>query len=73
MSGHRAQELLNRDQIFPAMLTAIKGAKQTITFETCIYWSGDIGSEFTGALSKRAKAGVKVRVLLDWLGSAKIN
>ena len=73
VGGNRAQELLNGDQIFPAMLIAIKGAKQTITFETYIYWSGDIGSEFAGALSERAKAGVKVHVLLDWLGSAKID
>jgi len=73
VGGNRAQELLNGDQIFPAMLGAIKGAKQTITFETYIYWSGDIGNEFASALSERAKAGVKVHVLLDWLGSAKID
>ena len=73
VGGNRAQELLNGDQIFPAMLAAIKGAKQTITFETYIYWSGEIGNEFAAALSQRAKAGVKVHVLLDWLGSAKID
>ena len=73
VGGNRAQELLNGDQIFPAMLTAIKGAKQTITFETYIYWSGDIGNDFAAALSEWAKAGVKVHVLLDWLGSAKID
>lgn len=73
VGGNRAQELLNGDQIFPAMLATIKGAKQTITFETYIYWSGEIGNEFAAALSQRAKAGVKVHVLLDWLGSAKID
>ena len=73
VGGNRAQELLNGDQIFPAMLTSIKGAQKTITFETYIYWSGDIGNEFALALSERAKAGVKVHVLLDWLGSAKID
>ena len=73
VGGNRAQELLNGDQIFPAMLGAIKGAKQTITFETYIYWSGDIGNKFASVLSERAKAGVKVHVLLDWLGSAKID
>lgn len=73
VGGNRAQELLNGDQIFPAMLTSIKGAQKTITFETYIYWSGDIGKEFAVALSERAKAGVKVHVLLDWLGSAKID
>ena len=43
LEGNRAETLLNGDQIFPAMLTAIRGAKSTITFETYIYWSGKIG------------------------------
>ena len=73
VGGNRVQELINGDQIFPAMLTAIRSAQQSITFETYIYWSGDIGREFADALSERAKAGVKVHVLLDWLGSAKID
>ena len=51
------------------MLEAIRGAQQTITFETYIYWSGDIGREFADALAERARAGVKVHVLLDWVGS----
>src|SRR6185437_2023777 len=43
------------------------------SLETFIYWSGTIGQEFTDALCQRAKAGVKVHVLIDWLGSANIN
>jgi cardiolipin synthase len=35
------------------MLQAIKGAQKTITFETYIYWSGDIGKAFADALSQR--------------------
>ena len=73
VGGNRAQELLNGDQIFPAMLAAIRNAKQSITFETYIYWSGAIGREFADALTERAKAGVKVHVLLDWIGSGKID
>ena len=73
VGGNQVQELINGDQIFPAMLTAIRSAQQTITFETYIYWSGDIGRAFADALSERAKAGVKVHVLLDWVGSAKID
>ena len=73
VGGNQAQALLNGVQIFPAMLAAIRGAQHTITFETYIYWSGDIGAEFAQALTERAKAGVKVHVLLDWLGSAKID
>jgi cardiolipin synthase len=71
--GNRFQELRNGDEIFPAMLAAIRDAKRTITFETYIYWSGDIGRAFADALSERSRAGVKVHVLLDWLGSQKID
>jgi cardiolipin synthase A/B len=73
LGGNRVQELLNGDQIFPAMLGAIRAAQHSITFETYIYWAGDIGREFADALAERAKAGVKVHVLLDWVGSAKID
>ncbi len=71
--GNRHQVLLNGDQIFPPMLAAIRSAKKTITFETYIYWSGDIGREFAQALAERARQGVKVHVLLDWVGSAKVD
>ena len=64
---------LNGDQIFPAMLASIRSAKQTVDFESYIYWSGDIGHQFADALAERARAGVKVRVLLDWMGSHKMD
>ena len=73
LGGNRAQELLNGDQIFPAMLAAIRSAEHSITFETYIYWAGDIGHEFADALANRARAGVKVHVLLDWVGSSKMD
>ncbi len=71
--GHRVTTLLNGEQIFPAMLEAIRAAEQTITFETFIYWSGDIAEEFSDALAERARAGVRVHVLLDWLGSKRLD
>ena len=73
VGGNLVQVLKNGDQIFPPMLKAIRDAKSTITFESYIYWSGDIGREFAQALSERARAGVKVHVLLDWVGSAKMD
>lgn len=72
-AGNATAELLNGDQIFPAMLLAIRSARESITFETYIYWSGEIGREFSDALSERARAGLKVHVLLDWAGSGKID
>ena len=71
--GNKVRALCNGDEIFPAMLEAIRGAKRTICFETFIYWSGAIGQEFAEALSERARAGVKVHVVLDWVGSGKMD
>lgn len=73
LEGNQVDVLLNGDEIFPAMLQAIRSAKTNITFETFIYWSGSIGSEFTNALAERARAGVNVHVLLDWIGSNKMD
>jgi cardiolipin synthase len=71
--GNSFEALYNGDRIFPPMLAAIRGARQSITFETYIYWSGEIGQAFADALSERARAGVPVHVLLDWVGSAKVD
>lgn len=73
VDGNSVTVLLNGDQIFPAMLDAIRSAKRTITFETFIYWSGEVGRQFADALIERARAGVKVHVLLDWLGTKKMD
>jgi cardiolipin synthase len=73
VGGNRYRVLKNGDEIFPAMLGAIRGAQKTITFESYIYWSGDIGDQFAKALAERARAGVKVHVLLDWVGSQKVD
>lgn len=72
-AGNRVEHLENGDQIFPAMLEAIGAARHTITFEMYIYWSGQVAEQFAAALIERAQAGVKVHVLLDWLGSAKME
>ena len=71
--GNAITTLENGDEIFPAMLEAIAGARETITFETYVYWSGEIGIMFAEALSERARAGVEVKVLLDWQGSVPME
>ena len=71
--GNQVTTLVNGDEIFPAMLQSIRGAQKTITFETFIYWTGDIGKSFADALSERARAGVHVHLLLDWVGSVKME
>ena len=73
VEGNKVDVLLNGDAIFASMLKAIGQAQRSITFETYIYWSETIGREFADALVARARAGVRVHVLLDWVGSAKME
>lgn len=73
VGGNRVRMLLNGDEIFPAMLSAIEAAQSSITFETFIYWDGQIGQRFSAALAERSAVGVRVHVLLDWLGSDKLD
>jgi cardiolipin synthase len=73
VGGNHIEVLQNGDQIFPAMLAAIRAARRTITFETYIYWSGTIGAQFAQALIERAQAGVLVHLMLDWVGCDKIS
>jgi len=73
LEGNKVEVLVNGDQIFPAMLAAIRQAEKSINLETYIYWSESIGKEFSDALSERARAGVKVHVMLDFMGSMKMD
>ena len=40
---------------------------------TFVYWQGDIAVEFAEAMSERARAGVRVRLLIDALGGRLIE
>jgi cardiolipin synthase len=71
--GNVVRTLNNGDEIFPAMLEAIRAARETITFETFIFYEGQIGGQFTDALEDRARAGVKVHLLVDAVGSTRID
>ncbi|MEM5310714.1 cardiolipin synthase [Paraburkholderia sp. JHI869] len=73
VGGNRFEVLVNGDEIFPSMLEGIRSAQHTITFETFIYWSGAIGEEIARVLAERSRAGVAVHVLLDWVGSSKMD
>jgi cardiolipin synthase len=73
VTGNRFEVLVNGDEIFPSMLAGIRSAQKTITFETFIYWSGEIGEQMASALAEKARVGVAVHVLLDWVGSSKMD
>ncbi|MEV2246601.1 phospholipase D-like domain-containing protein [Streptomyces sp. NPDC049970] len=71
--GNEVVPLRNGDQIFAAMLGAIRGAEHTVDMMTFVYWRGDVARDFAEALSERARAGVRVRLLLDGFGSRLIE
>ena len=65
VGGNRVRLLRNGDEIFPAMLAPVHSAQHSITFETFIYYNGKVGEEFARAFAERARAGVKVHMILD--------
>jgi cardiolipin synthase len=73
LDGNALELLNNGDAFYPPMLAAIEGAQTSITVEAYIYWAGEIGRQFAVALAGRARAGVKVKILLDAIGSASIG
>jgi cardiolipin synthase len=73
VAGNNIKTLVNGQQIFPAMLSAIRSAQHNVNFETYVWWEGHIAREFVDALSERARAGVKVNVIIDSLGARRMG
>ncbi|MFE9483875.1 phosphatidylserine/phosphatidylglycerophosphate/cardiolipin synthase family protein [Streptomyces spororaveus] len=71
--GNALTPLRNGDEIFAAMLAGIRRARHTVDMMTFVYWKGDIARDFARALAERARAGVRVRLLLDGFGSRLIE
>jgi cardiolipin synthase len=72
-SGNQVDLLRNGDEIFPAMLEAIEAAERSVDLLTFVYWSGEIALEFATTISRAARRGVRVRVLLDGVGARPID
>ncbi|HEY0344739.1 MAG TPA: phospholipase D-like domain-containing protein [Solirubrobacteraceae bacterium] len=71
--GNDIELFINGDEIFPAMIETMRGAQRSLNFLTYLYWSGEIATEIASTLCQRAKAGVEVNVLLDAVGSARMD
>ena len=71
--GNLVQPLRNGMRIFPAMLEAITGAQESVDLLTYIYWTGRPAEAFADALAERAQAGLRVRVLIDAVGGARMD
>lgn len=73
LDGNEVKDLQNGDEIFPAMLKAIREARASVNLEMYIYSSGELSKRFVAALTERARAGVAVHVLIDWVGANKMD
>lgn len=61
--------LVNGSTFYPAELEAIAKATTSVHLEAYIFEKGDIGQRFIDALSERARAGVRVKLVVDAAGS----
>ena len=71
--GGQVTILQNGDAFYPAMLEAIRNAKDSINFEVYIFEPDEIGRQFMDAFKERARAGTEVRLLLDGFGGIKMT
>ncbi len=69
IGGNKVNAYQNGAEFFPAMLDDIRRARKTIDLESYIFRTGEVADRFVAALSERARAGVKVHVIADWIGS----
>jgi cardiolipin synthase len=72
VGGNRVELLLNGDEIFPAKLRAIRAARKTINMAQYVVEDGQPTDELAAALADRCRAGVRVNVLLDAVGTLTI-
>jgi len=61
--------LTNGENYYPAELAAIRAAKKSVNLEAYIFQAGKVTDEFIEALTERARAGVRVNVLIDAIGA----
>jgi cardiolipin synthase len=69
IEGNGVRLLRDAEENYPAWLEAIHSAQRTIHFESFIIHEDEVGREFAEALSKKAREGVRVRLIYDWLGA----
>lgn len=70
--GGAVQILNNGDEFIPALLESVGQAQRTINFTVYIWSEGTFSDQLLGALEKKQREGVQVRILLDGLGSLKV-
>jgi cardiolipin synthase A/B len=69
VEGNAVRLLKDAAENYPAWLAAIRAAERRIYFENYFIVDDECGAGFAAALSERARAGVQVRLIHDWMGS----
>lgn len=63
---------LSSHEAWAATLVELEGAQQSIDIEHFIFTEGGIGEKFLEVLERKARAGIRVRLLLDAIGSSEL-
>ena len=69
LHGNHLEVLTNGPCFYEAELTAIAQARSSINLEAYIFHKGEVAERYIHALAERARAGVRVRLTLDYIGS----
>jgi cardiolipin synthase len=69
ISGNKIRLLKDATENYAAWFEAIRTARNTIHFESYIIHADEVGREFSEALAAKAREGVRVRVIYDWMGA----
>lgn len=67
-SGNKVRLLRSGLDAFNAMQELIENARESIEFEQYFYQKDETGRRFRDLLAEAAKRGLRVRVLIDWIG-----
>lgn len=71
--GNKVEVFTNGAQFYPAMRDAIRAAQASVNLEAYIFRPGEAGEMLIEAMVERARAGVEIRLVLDWVGSARMG
>src|SRR6185503_1282556 len=67
--GNAVRILKDGAENYPAWLEAIAAARESVHFECYIVHDDEVGQRFADALAARAREGIRIRVIYDWLGA----
>ena len=68
IAGNDVRLLIDAEQNYPEWLSAIRNAKRSILFESYIIHGDEQGEIFANALIEKAREGVDVKLIYDWMG-----